>query len=167
MYPGFRAGAWKFCVAQYESWTIPMPVILSVSFAAMGGLALYFTGMLLDIYAQMGLIMLIGLCAKSTILMVEFSMQERNTGKSIAKSALNGANDRYRAVLMTALSFVFGVLPLLFASGAGAESRRVIGTTTFWGMLAATCLGVIFIPPMFALFQKNREKFNRRSSRGK
>ncbi len=157
-----------FLVAQYESWTIPMPVILSVSFAAMGGvLALYFTGMLLDIYAQMGLIMLIGLCAKSTILMVEFSMQERNTGKSIAKSALNGANDRYRAVLMTALSFVFGVLPLLFASGAGAESRRVIGTTTFWGMLAATCLGVIFIPPMFALFQKNREKFNRRSSQGK
>ncbi len=149
-----------FLVAQYESWTIPMPVILSVAFAAMGGLlALYFTGMLLDIYAQMGLIMLIGLCAKSTILMVEFSMQERHSGKTIARAAINGANYRYRAVLMTALSFVFGVLPLLFASGAGAESRKVIGTTTFWGMLVATCLGVIFIPPMFALFQKNRESF--------
>ncbi len=151
-----------FLVAQYESWTIPMPVILSVAFAAMGGvLALRFTGMLLDIYAQMGLIMLIGLCAKSTILMVEFSMQERHSGKTIAMSAINGANYRYRAVLMTALSFVFGVLPLLFASGAGAESRRVIGTTTFWGMLTATCLGVIFIPPMFALFQKNRESFKK------
>ncbi len=148
-----------FLVAQYESWTIPMPVILSVAFASLGGAAaLYFTGMLLDIYAQLGLIMLIGLCAKSTILMVEFSMQERQSGKSIAQSAVNGANFRYRAVLMTAWSFIIGVLPLLFASGAGAESRRVIGTTTFWGMLTATLVGVAFIPPMFAVFQKGREK---------
>ena len=147
-----------FLVAQYESWTIPMPVILSVAFASLGGAAaLYFTGMLLDIYAQLGLIMLIGLCAKSTILMVEFSMQERSSGKSIAKSAINGANYRYRAVLMTAWSFIIGVLPLLFASGAGAESRRVIGTTTFFGMLTATVIGVAFIPPMFAVFQKTRE----------
>jgi len=147
-----------FLVAQYESWTIPLPVILSVTFAFLGGvLALAVTGMLLDIYAQLGLIMLIGLCAKSTILMVEFSMQERSTGKSIARSAVNGANYRYRAVLMTAWSFVFGVMPMLFASGAGAESRRVIGTTTFWGMLCATILGVTFVPPLFALFQKLRE----------
>lgn len=147
-----------FLVAQYESWSIPLPVILSVSFASLGGIsALSVTGMLLDIYAQLGLIMLIGLCAKSTILMVEFSMQERSAGKSIARSALNGANYRYRAVLMTAWSFIIGVLPLLFASGAGAESRRVIGTTTFWGMLLATLVGVAFIPPMFALFQKTRE----------
>ena len=147
-----------FLVAQYESWSIPMPVILSVAFASLGGVAaLTVTGMLLDIYAQLGLIMLIGLCAKSTILMVEFSMQERRAGKSIARSALNGANYRYRAVLMTAWSFIIGVLPLLFASGAGAESRRVIGTTTFWGMLTATLIGVAFIPPMFAVFQKTRE----------
>lgn len=147
-----------FLVAQYESWSIPLPVILSVSFASLGGVtALYLTGMLLDIYAQLGLIMLIGLCAKSTILMVEFSMQERITGKSIARAAINGANYRYRAVLMTAWSFVIGVLPLLFASGAGAESRRVIGTTTFWGMLTATLVGIVFIPPMFAVFQKTRE----------
>ncbi len=147
-----------FLVAQYESWTIPMPVILSVAFASLGGIAaLYATGMLLDIYAQLGLIMLIGLCAKSTILMVEFSMQERSTGKSIARSALNGANYRYRAVLMTAWSFIIGVMPLLLASGAGAESRKVIGTTTFWGMLLATLVGVAFIPPMFAVFQKTRE----------
>ncbi|MBP3393372.1 MAG: efflux RND transporter permease subunit, partial [Lentisphaeria bacterium] len=147
-----------FLVDQYESWSIPLPVILSVSFASLGGVtALYLTGMLLDIYAQLGLIMLIGLCAKSTILMVEFSMQERITGKSIARAAINGANYRYRAVLMTAWSFVIGVLPLLFASGAGAESRRVIGTTTFWGMLTATLVGIVFIPPMFAVFQKTRE----------
>ena len=147
-----------FLVAQYESWSIPMPVILSVAFASMGGIAaLKLTGMLLDIYAQLGLIMLIGLCAKSTILMVEFSMQERSAGKSIARAAINGANYRYRAVLMTAWSFIIGVLPLLFASGAGAESRRVIGTTTFWGMLTATLIGVAFVPPMFAVFQKTRE----------
>ncbi|MDD4816794.1 MAG: efflux RND transporter permease subunit [Victivallaceae bacterium] len=152
-----------FLVAQYESWTIPMPVILSVAFASLGGAAaLYFTGMLLDIYAQLGLIMLIGLCAKSTILMVEFSMRERQAGKSIARSAVNGANYRYRAVLMTAWSFIIGVLPLLFASGAGAESRRVIGTTTFWGMLTATIVGVAFIPPMFAVFQKTRERMKSR-----
>ncbi len=153
-----------FLVAQYESWTVPLPVILSVAFALLGGVAaLWITGMLLDIYAQLGLIMLIGLCAKSTILMVEFSMQERSSGKSIVRAALNGANYRYRAVLMTAWSFIFGVLPLLFASGAGAESRRVIGTTTFWGMLMATVLGVAFIPPLYTLFQKLREKVKGRN----
>ena len=151
-----------FLVAQYESWSIPLPVILSVMFASLGGAtALYFTGMLLDIYAQLGLIMLIGLCAKSTILMVEFSMQERIRGKSVALAAINGANYRYRAVLMTAWSFVIGVLPLLFASGAGAESRKVIGTTTFWGMLSATLIGVAFIPPLYALFQKIRERIKK------
>ena len=140
-------------------------MILSVTFAFLGGiLAMAFTGMLMDIYAQLGLIMLIGLCAKSTILMVEFSMQERSDGRSIARAAINGANYRYRAVLMTAWSFVFGVLPMLFASGAGAESRRVIGTTTFWGMLTATILGVAFVPPLFALFQKVRENVKKRKN---
>ncbi|MBQ7403629.1 MAG: efflux RND transporter permease subunit [Lentisphaeria bacterium] len=148
-----------FLVAQYESWTVPVPVILSVAFAGLGGVvALHVQGLLMDIYAQLGLIMLIGLCAKSTILMVEFSMQERKLGKSVALSALNGATYRYRAVLMTAWSFIIGVLPLLFASGAGAESRKVIGTTSFWGMVLATFLGVAFIPPMYVICQKMREK---------
>ncbi|MBE6367674.1 MAG: efflux RND transporter permease subunit [Lentisphaerae bacterium] len=152
-----------FLVAQYESWTVPLPVILSVAFASLGGItALWLTDMLLDIYAQLGLIMLIGLCAKSTILMVEFSMQERAAGRSVVQAALNGANYRYRAVLMTAWSFIFGVLPLLFASGAGAESRRVIGMTTFWGMLTATVLGIAFIPPLYTLFQKARERVSRK-----
>ncbi len=155
--------AYLFLVAQYESWTIPIPVILSVAFASLGGIgAIYFYGMLLDIYAQLGIIMLIGLCAKTTILMVEFSMQERNSGKSIVRAALNGTQFRYRAVLMTAWSFIFGVLPLLFASGAGAESRRIIGTTTFWGMMIATFFGIAFIPPMFATFQKTRETFKKK-----
>ena len=153
--------SYLFLVAQYESWTVPIPVILSVSFAGLGGaIALFVKGLLMDIYAQLGLIMLIGLCAKSTILMVEFSMQERKIGKSVARSALNGANYRYRAVLMTAWSFIIGVLPLLFASGAGAESRKIIGITSFWGMVCATFLGVAFIPPMYVIFQKMREKVN-------
>lgn len=84
-------------------------------------------------------------------------MQERSAGRSIARAAINGANYRYRAVLMTAWSFIFGVLPMLFASGAGAESRRVIGITTFWGMLCATIFGVALVPPLFAIFQKLRE----------
>lgn len=157
-----------FLVAQYESWTIPLPVILSVAFASLGGLmALKVTGLLMDIYAQLGLIMLIGLCAKSTILMVEFSMQERQAGKTIAQSAVNGITLRYRAVLMTAWSFVIGVLPLLFASGAGAASRQVIGITTFWGMLTATVVGILFVPPMFSLFQKMLEKVNARKDQRK
>ena len=85
-------------------------------------------------------------------------MQERSSGRSVVRSALNGANYRYRAVLMTAWSFIIGVLPLLFASGAGAESRKIIGLTSFWGMLTATILGVAFIPPLYVIFQKMRER---------
>ena len=147
-----------FLVAQYESWTMPLPVMLSVLFATLGGLgALSLTGINLDVYAQLGLIMLIGLCSKSTILMVEFAMQARAEGNSILDAAVNSIHFRLRAVLMTALSFVIGVLPMLFASGAGAESRRVIGVTTFWGMLVATVVGVAFVPPMYVTFQKLRE----------
>lgn len=157
-----------FLVAQYESWTIPLPVMLSVLFATLGGLgALYLTGMLLDIYAQLGLIMLIGLCSKSTILMVEFAMQARLEGRPILEAAVNSIHFRLRAVLMTALSFVIGVLPMLFATGAGAESRRVIGVTTFWGMLFATVVGVAFVPPMYVFFQKIREFMKGGSKEGK
>lgn len=121
--------AFKTCIWQKTTWTVPLPVILSVAFALLGGVAaLWLTGMLLDIYAQLGLIMLIGLCAKSTILMVEFSMQERASGKSVVRAALNGANYRYRAVLMTAWSFIFGGLPLLFASGAELLSTDQLTT---------------------------------------
>lgn len=148
-----------FLVAQYESWTVPLPVMLTVTFAILGGLlALRIYGMPLDIYAQLGLIMLIGISCKSAILMVEFSKQQREAGFSVEEAALNGANFRYRAVLMTAWSFIIGVFPLMFASGAGSESRKVIGTSTCWGMFVATVVGVAFIPPLYVFFQGLREK---------
>ena len=124
--------AYLFLVAQYESWTIPISVMLTVGFAVLGALlGLMVMSESLSIYAQLGMVMLIGLSAKSAILMVEFSKQERESGLSVTQAAINGANLRYRAVLMTAWSFLFGVFPLVVATGAGAGSRRAIGITTF------------------------------------
>jgi HAE1 family hydrophobic/amphiphilic exporter-1 len=155
--------AYLFLVAQYESWTIPISVMLSVSVAlcgALGGLLL--TGTELSIYAQLGLVMLIGLAAKNAILMVEFSMRERERGVPVRAAAVNGANLRYRAVMMTAWSFLFGVLPLVRASGAGASAQRAIGITTFSGMLAATLVGIIFVPSLYSVFQRLREFLQRK-----
>lgn len=157
-----------FLVAQYESWTIPVPVMLTVSFAVLGALlGLTVCGESMSIYAQLGLVMLIGLAAKNAILMVEFSKQEREGGKGIEEAALSGANLRFRAVMMTAWSFLFGVLPLVFADGAGAASRQAIGITTFAGMLAATCVGIVFTPALYAVFQRLREKASRRFRGGR
>jgi hydrophobe/amphiphile efflux-1 (HAE1) family protein len=150
--------AYLFLVAQYESWTIPVPVMLSVSFALFGALAgLKIAGLDMSLYAQIGMVMLIGLSAKNAILMVEFSKNERENGKSIVESALNGASLRYRAVLMTAWSFIFGVFPLVVATGAGSASRRAIGITTFSGMVMATLIGILFTPALYAIFQQIRE----------
>ncbi|WP_176012279.1 efflux RND transporter permease subunit [Victivallis sp. Marseille-Q1083] len=151
-----------FLVAQYESWTVPISVILSVAVATLGAMvALLVTDMPLSIYCQLGLIMLIGLASKNAILMVEFSKQEREAGRTIEEAALNGARTRFRAVMMTALSFVIGVFPMVIASGAGAGSRRAIGVTTFWGMVAATAVGIFFIPALYAFFQRGREALQR------
>ena len=123
--------AYLFLVAQYESWNIPMSVMFSVLFALTGAfLGLWLTDTALSIYAQLGCVMLIGLSAKNAILMVEFSRQERMSGKDVYEAAVNGANLRYRAVMMTAWSFIFGVLPLVFASGAGAGAMTAIGICT-------------------------------------
>lgn len=160
--------AYLFLVAQYESWTIPVPVMLTVSFAVLGALlGLIVCGESMSIYAQLGLVMLIGLAAKNAILMVEFSKQEREGGKGIEEAALSGANLRFRAVMMTAWSFLFGVLPLVFADGAGAASRQAIGITTFAGMLAATCVGIVFTPALYAVFQRLREKASRKFRGGR
>lgn len=149
--------AYLFLVALYESWCIPLPVMLTVLFAVTGALlGLLLTHGSMSIYAQLGLVMLIGLSAKNAILMVEFSKQEREHGVPIAEAALNGANLRFRAVMMTAWSFIFGVMPLFTATGAGAASRRAIGITTFSGMLVATCVGIIATPALYAIFERTR-----------
>lgn len=150
--------AYFFLVAQYESWTIPMPVMITVAVPILGAFAgLWLFGLSLSIYAQLGMVMLIGLSAKNAILMIEFSKQSHELGYNIHDSALMGASLRFRAVLMTAWSFLFGVFPLVVATGAGAGSRKAIGVTTFSGMLLATMVGIIFAPALYSLFSRMRE----------
>jgi multidrug efflux pump subunit AcrB len=155
--------AYLFLVAQYESWTIPISVMLSVAFALCGAfLGLWLTKTPLSVYAQLGCTMLIGLAAKNAILIVEFSKQERQAGKSIFESAVSGAGLRFRAVQMTAWSFIIGVVPLILAKSAGAASMQAIGICTASGMLAATFVGIIFVPSIYAIFQRLREYFMKR-----
>ncbi len=158
--------AYLFLVAQYESWTIPISVMLSVLFALTGAfIGLWITKTPLSVYAQLGCVMLIGLAAKNAILMVEFSKLEHERGLSVQESAERGADLRFRAVMMTAWSFVFGVLPLVFAKGAGAGAMRAIGICTCFGMLAATFVGIIFVPALYSVFQRQREWVQRLFSR--
>jgi hydrophobe/amphiphile efflux-1 (HAE1) family protein len=148
-----------FLVAQYESWTIPLPVMMSIFVALAGAFfGLRLAGLPLTIYAQLGLVLLIALSAKNAILIVEFSKARREAGMGVVEAAAQGAGQRYRAVLMTAYTFVLGVLPMVFAPGAGAAARRDIGISTFAGMVAATLLGILLIPGLYALFQTLREK---------
>ena len=150
--------AYLFLSAQYESWVIPLSVMLSVLLALLGAfVGLWLTGTSLSVYAQLGCVMLIGLSAKNAILMVEFAKQEREAGASAVDAALRGADLRYRAVMMTAWSFIIGVLPLVFAHGAGAGAMRGIGICTCSGMLAATLFGICFTPALYALFDRMRK----------
>ena len=150
--------AYLFLVAQYESWTTPIPVMLSVSVATLGALmGAQLCGLSLSIYVQLGILMLIGLSAKNAILMVEFSKEDHESGQPIRAAALRGANLRFRAVLMTAISFLFGVFPMVVASGSGAASRQEIGITTFSGMLLATLFGIFLTPGLYAIFAGLRD----------
>jgi HAE1 family hydrophobic/amphiphilic exporter-1 len=146
--------------AQYESWGLPFSVLLGTPFAAFGA---YFglwaarqfsPSYVNNVFAQIGLIMLIGLAAKNAILIVEFAKMELASGKSLVDSALSAAKLRFRPILMTAFAFILGVVPLLTAAGAGAEARKVMGMAVFSGMLIATIIGVCLIPVLFVVVEK-------------
>ena len=146
--------AYLFLVAQYESWVVPISVLLSTVFAIGGGLlGLQITGLPMSIYAQLGLVLLIGLASKNAILVVEFAKDEHANGTSIIDSGIHGLTQRFRAVLMTAFTFILGVLPMVWATGAASGSRRSLGTPVFWGMTIGTIIGLVFIPLLYILVQ--------------
>ncbi|MBC22504.1 MAG: hydrophobe/amphiphile efflux-1 family RND transporter [Phycisphaerae bacterium] len=148
-----------FLAAQYESWTLPFMILLTAPLAMLGAiLALKIRSLDLNIYGQIGLILLIGLAAKNAILIVEFAKANRDSGMGIVESAMNAAKLRLRPILMTALAFIMGVVPLVFASGAGAASRHSIGTTVFGGMIAATFLSLLVVPVFYVMIESMREK---------
>jgi HAE1 family hydrophobic/amphiphilic exporter-1 len=145
--------------AQYESWSMPFMVLLAVPLALFGAFAaLWARSMQIDVYSQIGLVMLIGLAAKNAILIVEFAKRLREEGHSIVDAAAEAGRLRLRPILMTAFAFILGVVPLMLATGAGAASRQSIGTTVFGGMLAATILTLIFVPVFYAVIESLRER---------
>ena len=151
--------AFLFLVAQYESWTIPIAVLLAIPIALAGGLlACFITGSVSDLYTQIGLVLLIAMSTKTAILMVEFAVLQRDSGLSIRESALQATQLRFRAVLMTAMSFILGIFPLVIATGAGAASRVSLGLAVFGGMLAASIFSTFLVPIYYALVQSMREK---------
>ncbi len=145
--------------AQYESWKLPAPVVLSVPLAVMGAVvALLLRGLDNNVYTQIGLVLLVGLATKNAILIVEFAKDKYDHGMSPVEAALEASRLRFRPILMTAFSFILGVIPLVIASGAGAGSRQALGTAVFGGMMAATVLGVLLVPTLYVIFQRMGQK---------
>ncbi|NDW19342.1 multidrug efflux RND transporter permease subunit [Dysgonomonas sp. 216] len=149
-----------FLAAQYESWTVPIAVLLSLPVAALGAyLGIFVLGLDNDIYFQIGLVTLIGLAAKNGILIVEFAKIQVDEGADPVNAAINAAKLRFRPILMTSLAFILGMLPMVLASGPGAVSRHSIGTGVFFGMIAATSIGIIMVPFFFVMIYKVKNRF--------
>lgn len=148
-----------FLAAQYESWIVPIAVLLSLPVATLGAyLGIWVTGLENDIYFQIGLVTLIGLAAKNAILIVEFAKVQVDNGVDVVKAAIHAAQMRFRPILMTSLAFVLGMLPMVLASGPGSASRHSIGTGVFFGMLVAITVGIVLVPFFFVLIYKIKGK---------
>jgi len=148
-----------FLAAQYESWTVPIAVLLSLPVAALGAyLGVWVCGLENDVYFQIGLVMLVGLAAKNAILIVEFAKVQVDRGGDLIQSAIHAAQLRFRPILMTSLAFVLGMLPMVLATGPGSASRAAIGTGVFFGMIFAIVVGIILVPFFFVLVYKTKAK---------
>jgi multidrug efflux pump subunit AcrB len=152
-----------FLAAQYESWSLPLVIMLAVPLAFLGALAAQaLRGLANDLYCQIGLVTLIGLASKNSILIVEFAKRRRAEGASLVDAAREAAEIRFRPVLMTALAFLLGVVPLVVATGAGAAARRSLGTAVFGGMLVATGLTLVLVPALYVIVQGAAEALGAR-----